>query len=64
MRSLTPRQNAALKSAQTRRLEWIFNTKPANREQTEEGILHTYRVGGVPEPEILPWFDDLMERCS
>ena len=61
MRSLTPRQNAALKSAQTRWLEWIFSTKPANREQAEEGVRRTYRAAGVPEPEILLWFDDLME---
>jgi hypothetical protein len=58
MRSLTPRQNAALKSAQTRWLTWIFSTKPANREQAEEGVLRTYRAGGVPEPEILLRFDD------
>src|SRR5258708_23857944 len=61
MRSLTPRQNAALKSAQTRWLEWIFSTKPANREQAEEAVRHTYRAGGVPEPGIFLWSDDLME---
>src|SRR5260370_16265513 len=61
MRSLTPRQNAALKSAQTRWLEWLFSTKPANRERAEEAVRHTYRAGGVPEPEIFLWFDDLME---
>jgi len=61
MVSLTPRQSAALKSAQTRWLEWIFSTKPANREQAEEGVRRTYRAGGVGEPEIFLWFDDLME---
>src|SRR5438309_530243 len=61
MRPLTPRQKAALKSAQARWLEWIFSIDPANREQAEEGIRRTYRAGGVPEPEIFLWFDDFME---
>src|SRR5260370_16587445 len=61
MRSMTPRQNAALKSAQTRWLEWIFSTKPASREQAEEAARHTYRAVGVPEPGIFLWSDDLME---
>src|SRR2546427_12427496 len=61
MRSLTPRQNAALKVAQHRRLEWIFSTKSANRKQAEEGVRHTYRAGGVPEPAMVLWFDDLIE---
>src|SRR5215510_4636796 len=61
MRSLTPRQNAAVISAQTRWLEWIFSIKPADREQAEDAVRHTYRAGGVPEPEIFLWLDDLME---
>ena len=61
MRSLTPRQNAAVVSAQTRWLNWIFSTKPASREEAEEAVRHTYRAGGVPEPEIFLWFDDLIE---
>jgi hypothetical protein len=61
MRSLTPRQNAAVVSAQTRWLNWIFSTIPASREQAEEAVRHTYRAGGVPEPEIFLWFDDLIE---
>jgi hypothetical protein len=61
MRSLTPRQNAAVISAQTRWLDWIFSTKPADREHAEEAVRHTYRAGGVREPEIFLWFDDLIE---
>jgi len=61
MRSLTPRQNAAVGSAQTRWLDWIFSTKPASREEAEEAVRHTYRAGGVLEPEIFLWFDDLIE---
>ncbi len=61
MRSLTRRQNAAVVSAQTRWLNWIFSTIPASREQAEEAVRHTYRAGGVPEPEIFLWFDDLIE---
>lgn len=61
MRSLTPRQNAGVISAQTRWLDWIFSTKPADREQAEEAVRHTYRAGGVHEPEIFLWFDDLIE---
>src|SRR5215471_7445435 len=52
MRLLTPIQNAAVLSAQTRWLGWIFSTEPANREQAEEAVRQTYRAGGVPEPEI------------
>ena len=36
-------------------------SKPANRKQAEEGVRHVYRAGGVPQPEIFLWFDDLME---
>ena len=61
MRSLTPIQNAAVLSAQTRWLGWIFSTEQANREQAEEAVRQTYRAGGVPEPEIFLWFDDLVE---
>ena len=61
MRPLTPRQNAAVISAQTRWLDWIFSTKPADRRLAEEAVRHTYRAGGVPEPEIFLWFDDLIE---
>jgi Domain of unknown function (DUF6745) len=61
MRTLTPRQNAAVISAQTRWLDWIFSTKPADRRLAEEAARHTYRAGGVPEPEIFLWFDDLIE---
>lgn len=48
-------------SAQTRWLEWIFSSKPANRVQAEEGVRLTYRAGGVPEPSIFLWFDDLVD---
>jgi Domain of unknown function (DUF6745) len=61
MRTLTPRQNAAVISAQTRWIDWIFSTKPADRRLAEEAVRHTYRAGGVPEPEIFLWFDDLIE---
>src|SRR5262249_9550395 len=61
MRSLTQRQNAAVKAAQARWLKWIFSTEPADRGRAEEGVRYTYRAGGVPEPEIFLWFDDLME---
>ena len=61
MRLLTPIQNAAVLSAQTRWLGWIFSTEPANREQAEEAVRQTYRAGGVPEPQIFLWFDDLVE---
>src|SRR5262245_24384196 len=61
MRFLTPQQNAAVLSAQTRWLEWIFSTKPANREQAEEAVRDTYRFARIPEPRIFLWFDDLME---
>jgi hypothetical protein len=61
MRPLTPRQNAAVISAQTRWLDWIFSTKPADRRLAEEAVRHTYRAGGVLEPEIFLWFDDLIE---
>jgi len=50
-----------VKSAQTRWLDWIFSTNPANREQAEEGVRYTYRAAGVPEPKIFLWCDDLME---
>src|SRR5438874_11417463 len=61
MRSLSPRQNAAVNAAQARWLEWIFSTEPADRERAEEGVRLTYRAAGVPEPEIFLWFDDLRE---
>jgi len=61
MRSLTPRQNAAVVSAQARWLDWIFSTKPADRRLAEEAVRHTYWAGGVREPEIFLWFDDLTE---
>lgn len=61
MRSLTPRQSAALMSAHARWLGWISSSKPANRAQAEEGVRFTYRAGGVPEPRIFLWFDDLPE---
>ena len=61
MRSLTPRQNAAVISAQTRWIDWIFSTKPADRRLAEEAVRHAYRAGGVHEPEIFLWFDDLIE---
>jgi|HubBroStandDraft_1064217.scaffolds.fasta_scaffold3293191_1 hypothetical protein len=29
----------------------------------EEGVRRAYRAGGMPEPEIFLWLDDLMEAC-
>jgi hypothetical protein len=61
MRTLTPKQIAAVEAARARWLEWIFSTEPADRDRAEEGVRLTYRAAGVPEPEIFLWFDDLRE---
>jgi len=61
MRSLTPRQQAALDAAHARWLEWIFSIEPADRDRAEEGVRLTYRAGGLPEPKVFLWFDDLKE---
>src|SRR5580704_13782906 len=61
MRTLTPKQLAAVDAARARWLEWIFSTEPADRDRAEEGVRLTYRAAGVPEPEIFLWFDDLRE---
>jgi hypothetical protein len=61
MRCLTARENAAVKRAAARWLEWIYSTEPADREQAEAGVRQTYRAAGVAEPEIFLWFEDLME---
>jgi hypothetical protein len=61
MRTLTPKQLAAVDAARARWLEWIFSTEPADRDRAEEGVRLTYRAAGAPEPEIFLWFDDLGE---